>query len=131
MKSDVINKNGGHKDNGPQNADRIQSVINDDLFPNVQSISDVKQVLDFMSDYAAPLSEDQLRAILLLDDWGRNERLHGKEHPYMPTITKIMTTYKRAVSRTEVFLRTIEELIPKPPKPIILADGTPVKGGKR
>lgn len=110
------------------NADKIQSVINDDLFPNVQHVSDVKQVLEFMTDYAAPLSEEQVRAILLLQELGGNERLHGKVNPYLWIIKDITTKHKRAVSRTETFLRTIEELIPKPPKPIIMADGRAMKG---
>lgn len=112
------------------NADKIQSVINDDLFPNVQHVSDVKQVLEFMTDYAAPLSEEQIRAILLLESLGNNTRLHGDKNPYKPIIKAITGDYKRAVSRTETFLRTIEELIPKPPKPVIMADGRMVKGGK-
>lgn len=111
------------------NADKIQSVINDDLFPNVQSVSDVKQVLEFMEGVAAPLSEDQIRAILLLQELGSNTRLHGTKNPYKAIIDAITGTYKRAVARTEVFLDTIEELIPKPPKPIILADGKAI-GGK-
>lgn len=112
------------------NADKIQSVINDDLFPNVQHVSDVKQVLEFMTDYAAPLSEDQIRAILLLESLGNNARLHGDKNPYKGIIKSITGDYKRAVAKTETFLRTIEELIPKPPKPIIMADGRMVKGGK-
>lgn len=113
------------------NAQKIQSVINDDLFPTVQNISDVKQVLEFMEDYAAPLSEDQLRALLLLESMGNNERLHGKSNPYKPIIDKLIGPYKRYVARTEVFLKTIEELNPKPPKPIILADGRAVTGEGR
>jgi hypothetical protein len=102
------------------NADRIQSVINDDLFPNVQHVSDVKQVLEFMTDYAAPLSEGQVRAIILLEKLGENTRIHGKSNPY-----------KRAVSRTETYLETIEELIPKPPKPVIMTDsGRVIKPGR-
>jgi hypothetical protein len=118
-------------DNG--NASKIQTVINDDLFPNVQHISDVKQVLEFMERVAAPLSEDQLRALLLLESMGSNERLHGKENPYKSIMTKLTGPYKHFVAKTDVFLNTIEELIPKAPKPIILADGRAVspkgKGG--
>lgn len=112
------------------NADKIQSAISDHLFPNVQHVSDVKQVLEFMLDVAAPLSEEQLRAILLLEHLGNNKRLHDK-NPYDFIIKKITGEYKRHVAKTEVFLRTIEELIPKPPKPIIMADGRVVgkKGG--
>lgn len=113
------------------NADRIQKVINDDLFPNVQHVSDVKQVLEFMHGVAAPLSEDQLRALLLLEALGSNTRLHGATNPYAAYIKKITGEYKRAVARTETFLETIEELIPKPPKPVIVApDGRPVRVGR-
>lgn len=112
------------------NAQKIQSVINDDLFPTVQNISDVKQVLEFMEDYAAPLSEDQLRALLLLETMGSNERLHGKTNPYKHLIDKLTGPYKRYVARTEVFLKTIEELNPKPPKPIIFADRGAMQGGE-
>lgn len=113
-----------------KNADRIQSVINDDLFPTVQHVSDVKQVLEFMSDYAAPFSEDQVRALVLLESLGSNKRLHGDKNPYNAIIKQIKQEYKKSVARPETFLRTIEELIPKPPKPIIMADGRAVKGVK-
>ncbi|WP_068505873.1 hypothetical protein [Paenibacillus kribbensis] len=112
------------------NADKIQSVINDDLFPNVQHVSDVKQVLAFMSDYAAPFSEDQVRALLLLESMGNNTRLHPDGNPYKTIIKQIKQEFKKSVARPETFLRTIEELIPKPPKPVILADGRMVKGGR-
>lgn len=113
------------------NADKIQSVINDDLFPNVQNVSDVKQVLEFMTDYAASLSEGQLRALLLLEYLGNNQRLHGPKNPYRWIIEKITGEYKRGVAKTQTFLDTIEELIPKPPKPIIVApDGRIVKAGR-
>ncbi|KAF6614223.1 MULTISPECIES: hypothetical protein [Paenibacillus] len=112
------------------NADKIQSVINDDLFPNVQHVSDVKQVLAFMSDYAAPFSEDQVRALLLLESMGNNTRLHPEGNPYKTIIKQIKQEFKKSVARPETFLRTIEELIPKPPKPIIMADGRAVRGGR-
>ncbi|WP_445323929.1 hypothetical protein [Paenibacillus sp. FSL P2-0536] len=113
----------------PNNADKIQSVINDDLFPTVTHVSDVKQVLEFMKDVAAPLSEEQVRAILLLESLGSNKRLHGDKNPYAGIIKSITGEFKRAVGRTETYLQTIEELIPKPPKPIIMApDGRPIRG---
>lgn len=112
------------------NADKIQKVINDDLFPNVQHVSDVKQVLEFMERVAAPLSENQLRALLLLEELGSNERLHGNNNPYKAIISKLTGQYKHYVARTDVFLNTIEELIPKPPKPVILADGRAIGGPK-
>lgn len=114
-----------------KNADKIQAVVNDDLFPSVQNISDVKQVLEFMEGVATPLSEEQIRSILLLEALGSNERLHGKKNPYQSIIDSIKGQYKRSVARTEVFLKTIEELIPKPPRPIVLADRMEQKGAKR
>lgn len=104
------------------NADKIQSVINDDLFPTMHHISDVKQVLEFMENVAAPLSEDQIRALILLEHLGSNTRLHGSKNPYSEIAKAIKTNYKVAVARTEVYLDTIQELIPKPPKPIIFTD---------
>lgn len=111
-----------------KNADTIQQVINDDLFPNVQHVSDVKQVLEFMSDYAAPFSEDQVRALILLEAMSENERLHGKTNPYKSIIKAIKEEYKKSVARPDTFLKTIEELIPKPPKPVIMADGRAIRG---
>jgi len=110
------------------NASKIQSVLSDDLFPTVNHISDVKQVLDFMTGVAAPLTEPQIRALILLEQLGKNERLHGKNDPYKSIREKIAKDYKIAVAETGVYLETIEELIPKPPKPIILADKAPAKG---
>lgn len=113
------------------NADKIQSVVNETIFSSVASVSDVKQVLTFMSDYAVPLSEEQLRGLLLLEHLGKNERLHGKTNPYREIVKKITTDYKRYVAKTETFLNTIEELIPKPPKPVIVApDGKVHKIGR-
>jgi hypothetical protein len=116
--------------NDHENAGKIQKVINDDLFPTMTHVSDVKQVLEFMERVAAPLSEDQLRALLLLESLGSNTRLHGDKNPYKPIIDKLTGQYKNFVARTSVFLDTIEELIPKPPKPIIMAEGRSVVGGK-
>lgn len=104
------------------NAAKIQSVIGDDLFPTVQHISDVKQVLDFMMTVAQPIREEQVRALILLNSLGENKRLHPK-NPYKSVIDNIMKEYKIGVADTKVYLETIEELIPKPPKPIIFADG--------
>lgn len=105
-----------------ENADKIQSIISDDLFPNVQHISDVKQVLEFMENVAQPISEDQLRAVILLERLGDNKRLHGDKNPYKPIIEKILGQYKKAVAPVSVYLDTMEQLIPKPPKPIIMAE---------
>jgi len=114
-----------------ENAGRIQKVINDDLFPTMQHISDVKQVLAFMADFAAPLSEEQLRALLLLESLGSNKRLHVDGNPYKTIIADITGKYKHLVAKTDVFLNTIEELIPKPPKPIIFAGEPKAPGGQK
>lgn len=110
------------------NAEKIQGVINDNLFPTVNHISDVKQVLEFMENVSQPLSQEQIRAIILLQELGNNTKLHSK-NPYLDIIKAIKGEYKKAVARTEVYLDTIQELIPKPPKPIIFSDQQ--KGGKR
>jgi hypothetical protein len=112
------------------NAGAIQKVINDDLFPTMTHVSDVKQVLEFMAKFAAPLSEEQLRAFLLLEELGSNKRLHGDKNPYKAIVDKMTGDYKQMIARTSVFLDTIEELIPKPPKPIIMAEGRTVVKGK-
>lgn len=110
-----------------ENAKKIQDVINDDLFPTVANVSDVKQVLEFMKEAAQPLGEDQIRGLILLEHLGSNERLHGNKNPYKCIIDAIKGTYKISVADTQVYLDTIEELIPKPPKPIVIADGKPQK----
>jgi hypothetical protein len=110
-------------------AEKLQQVIGDDLFPNVQNISDVKQVLEFMEGVAQPLREEQIRAIILLESLGENKRLHTK-NPYKQIQDAIMGVYKKAVGETDVYLDTIEKLIPKPPKPIVMAEKMEKKGGK-
>lgn len=103
------------------NSNKLQSVIGDDLFPNVQHISDVKQVLDFMKPVAQPIREEQVRALIFLHQLGENRRLHPQKNPYLPIIDKIMDDYKVGIANTQVYLDTIEELIPKPPKPVIMS----------
>lgn len=105
-----------------ENADKIQSIIGDDLFPNVTNVSDVKQVLEFIKGVAQPVTPEQIRAVILLEALGDNVRLHPK-NPYKPLIDAIMGKYKEAVAPTSVYLDTIAELIPKPPRPIIMAEG--------
>ena len=104
------------KDNGQ----KLQGAIGDSLFPEVQHVSDVKQVLELMRDHAQNLTQDQVRAILLLQELGKNEYLHGDKDPYKDIVASITGTFKVAVASPSYYLDTIEELIPKPPKPIIL-----------
>lgn len=111
---------------GQRNADTIQSVLSDDLFPNVQHVSDVKQVLNYMENVAQPISQEQIRAAILLQTLGENHRLHEK-NPYSWIIEKLIGkgditgAWKKAVAPTNVYLDTLQELIPKPPRPIVVA----------
>ena len=119
------------------NNDTIQSVLTDDLFPNVSHVSDVKQVLEYMNDVAQEVSEEQLRAAILLEQLGNNKRLHPDGNPYIWMVDRLIGCedrkgdykigyWKRVVSPTSVYLDTLQELIPKPPRPIVVAP----KGGK-
>lgn len=106
------------------NANRLQEIISDDLFPTVQHVSDVKQVLEFMRPHAQPLREEQVRAILFLQELGNNKLMHPDGNPYEKLIKKI-EVYREVIADPEFFLDTIESLVPKPPKPILMAgDGT-------
>lgn len=114
---------------GNENAEKIQSILSDNLFPNVQHISDVKQVLEYMENVAQPVSEEQLRAAILLETIGNNERLHGKDNPYKWMVERLIGNgqktgyWKKAIASTSVYLDTLQELIPKPPRPIVVAPG--------
>ena len=114
---------------GQRNADMIQSVVSDDLFPQVNHVSDVKQVLEYMENVAQPVSEEQIRAAILLMHLGQNVRLHGDKNPYAWIVEKVIGKdesagpWKKAVAPTSVYLDTLQELIPKPPRPIVVAPG--------
>lgn len=113
------------------NVSKLQSAIGDDLFPQVTHVSDVKQVLELMNHNAQNLQEVQIKAILLLRELGKNEYLHGEKYPYKD-IEKLIMDGKELVSDPDYYIDTIEALIPKPPKPVIMApDGKPVQQGKR
>lgn len=109
------------------NADKLQSVIGDDLFPQVQHISDVKQVLEEMRENAQNLREPQIKALILLKNMGENKLLHPNGNPY-EGIYKFIMEGKKLVADPEYYIDTIEALIPKPPKPVILAEKGEVKG---
>lgn len=111
---------GARNDTG--NADKLQSAISDDLFPQVQHISDVKQVIEEMLPKAQNLREPQVKALLFLKRMGENTYLHGEKNPYKDTYDYIVKQGKADVANPEYFLDTIEALIPKPPKPIIMAE---------
>lgn len=111
-------------------AEKLQSVIGDNLFPQVHHVSDVKQVIDSMKDTAQNLSQNQIRAILLLRSLGKNEYLHPDGSPY-ENIEKFIMEGKIHVADPDYFLDTIEALIPKPPKPVIFADGKQLPMGRK
>lgn len=104
------------------NGEKLQSAISDDLFPHVQHISDVKQVLEQMQLNAQNLRENQIKALLLLKSLGENKYLHPNGNPYKDLYEFIVDKGKIAVADPDYYLDTIEALIPKPPKPVILAD---------
>lgn len=103
------------------NAEKLQSAISDDLFPQVNHISDVKQVLEEMKGNAQELREVQLKGIVLLQQMGGNNYLHGDKNPYKKLIDFIMKG-KELVADPDFYIKTIEALIPKPPKPIVMAE---------
>lgn len=112
-----------------KNNDKMQSIISDDLFPAMNHISDVKQVLEYMENVAQSVSEEQLRAAILLETLGQNTRFHGDKNPYLWLVERLVGTsgktgyWKKAVAQTSVYLDTLQELIPKPPRPVIVAPG--------
>lgn len=113
-----------------QNAGRLQSVISDDLFPEVHHISDVKQVIEEMEGLAQNLREPQMKALIFLKELGENEYLHGKKNPYKKLYEYIIKSGKQHIANPDYYLDTIEALIPKPPKPIVMTPDNN-KGGRR
>lgn len=115
-----------------KNAERIQSVLSDDLFPSVHHVSDVKQVLEYMENVSQNVSENQLKAAIFLEVLGNNRRLH-KENPYRWIVDRLIGLdragpWKKAVAPVSVYLDTLQELIPKPPRPVVVAPGAAKKG---
>lgn len=120
--------------NNQKNNDTIQSVLTDDLFPTMNHVSDVKQVLEYMENVAQSVSQEQLRAAILLEEIGNNTRLHPDGNPYLWMVERLVGTenkigyWKKAVAQTSVYLDTLQELIPKPPRPIVVASGGKKEG---
>ncbi|HDR4863378.1 TPA: hypothetical protein QCR61_005760 [Bacillus cereus] len=103
------------------NAEKLQNAIGDNLFPNVEHVSDIKQVIEVMKDKSQELQEPQVRALILLQKLGENTYIHGEENPYKDVI-KFIKESKIAVADPQYYIQTIEALIPKPPKPIVMAE---------
>lgn len=110
------------------NAEKLQSVITDDLFPTVQHVSDVKQVLEEMRRNSQELQEWQIRGLILLTEMGKNTYLHGDQDPY-EALREFIRNAKVDVANPEYYIETIEALIPKPPRPVVLAERA--GGGRR
>lgn len=116
--------------NSTKNAEKIQSILTDDLLATPQHISDVKQVLEYMENVAQPLNDGQVRALIYLQALGSNSDLHGDKNPYEGIVKEIQGFYKKAVAPVAVYLDTIQELVPKPPRPIVLAEKEGKEGKK-
>lgn len=114
------------QDNGTQiyqnNAERLQQAIGDDLFPQVAHISDIKQVIEEMKGLSQNLREPQMKALILLLKMGENKYLHPDKNPYKELYEYIITEGKTHIADPNYYLDTIEALIPKPPKPILLTE---------
>lgn len=114
------------------NGQIMQSVLTDALFAAPEHVSDIKQVLEVMAKKGQHLREEQIRGLILLKQLGENKLLHPNGNPYKAIIDAIESKYKVAVVNPSYYLDTIEELVPKPPKPVILTDrGKPMQVGGR
>lgn len=104
------------------NASKLQQAINDDLFPKVAHISDIKQVIEEMQGLAQNIREPQMKALILLKKLGENKYIHPEGSPYKELYNYILEKGKVHVGDPNYYLDTIEALIPKPPKPILLTE---------
>ncbi|MDY7965507.1 hypothetical protein [Bacillus thuringiensis] len=109
------------------NSEKLQQAIGDNLFPEVAHVSDIKQVIEEVEGKSQELQESQIRALILLENLGSNTYLHGDANPYEDVIKFIKKEGKVSVADPHYYIQTIEALIPKPPKPVVLAE----KGMKR
>lgn len=112
--------------------DKLQKVINDDLFSSTPSVDGLTQVLKFMEPHAQPISGDQLKAIAFLNHLGMRglhesyREGHKNKHPYSDLVTWIIDS---AVAHSDpgVYLRTIEAIIP-PEQHLPVAAPQPKRG---
>ena len=104
------------------NAEKLQNAINDDLFPKVDHISDIKQVVAEMKGLSQNLREPQMKALIYLLKMGENQYLHPNGNPYKELYEYIIDKGKTHIADPNYYLDTIEALIPKPPKPILLTE---------
>lgn len=104
-----------------KSANSLQSILGDDLFATPQHVSDIKQVLEIMKGTGESLRQEQIRAILMLDEMGNNKFLHPNGNPYKDLIQQIKNDFKVSVVSPNYYLDAINELVPKPPKPVVFA----------
>lgn len=104
----------------PKTQKSVQDVVGDSLFPHVAHISDVKQVVEEMTGKSQNLQQPQMRAILMLKEMQNNEYLHGDSKPYDHLIDMVVKEFKLSAAEPAFYLDLINELIPKPPKPIVV-----------
>src|SRR5699024_12347403 len=103
-------QNTAHR-NDTQNADKLQSVISDDLFPQVHHISDVKQVIEEMQGISQNLREPQIKALLFLKKLGEKEYLNGKTIQYEELYKIISVAVKKDIDDPIFNFVSIEALI--------------------
>lgn len=116
---------------GKSKSDAIQDIMSESLFEQNPSIADLKQIINELQDKAQNLREPQIKALLLLQRLGENKYLHEK-NPYKDIIKNIEDKYKISVAEPSYYLDVINETVPKPPKPVIVApDGKVVNQGRR
>lgn len=114
------------------NGQALQSVLTDVLFAAPEHVSDIKQVLEVMKNKGQALRQEQIVALVLLEQMGENKFLHPNGNPYKALVKAIKEEFKISVVNPSFYLDTIEELVPKPPKPIIITErGKPVQVGGR
>lgn len=118
-----------HKNQKAANA--AQDILTDTLFAAPEHISDVKQVLEISKDFAQPLRQEQVQALIYLNHLGSNSLLHGDKNPYEDICKQITGDYKVATAPSGYYLDMVDELVPKPPKPIVVANNGRVIESKR
>lgn len=112
-------------------SDAIQDIMSESLFEQNPSIADLKQIINELKDKAQNLREPQIKALLLLKNLGENTYLHDK-NPYADIIKNIEDKYKIAAAAPAYYLDAINETVPKPPKPVIVApDGKVINQNRR
>lgn len=109
---------------------KVSSVV-DDLFQDVSNNSGVNiaEVIDRVLPYSHGITEKQLRLVLYLKNLGENQFLHGGENPYLDLCNEIISS-RTYFTDTDFIIDMIDNLIPKPAKPLIFVDKNGMKDDK-